>query len=332
MTLRSSLARILGPLMALVLCLGGLGAQADAAEPLTIAYSDWPGWVAFEIAIQKGWFKDAGVDVQFKWMEYSPSMDAFSTGKVDAVAVASGDLLGIAAGGKSCKGILLTDYSNGNDMLVAKPGIKSVKDLAGKKIGVELGLVEHLLLLKALELNGMKESDVAISNVLTNDTPGTLASGSVDAIGAWQPISGAALKQVPGSSAIFTSKDAPGLIYDFVAVSQDSYAARKDDWAKFVSVWPKIVAYINDPKTQPDAIKIMAARVNVAPEVYAKLLPGTFLLDAAEQKKRYAKGDGLDSIYGSMAVANAFNLANKVYTAKVDPATLIEPALATALP
>ncbi len=328
---RSIIGALTAPLMALALCLGS-SASASAAEPLTVAYSDWPGWVAFEVAIQKGWFKDAGVDVQFKWMEYGPSMDAFQAGKVDAVAVASGDLLVMAAAGKACKGILLTDFSNGNDMLVAKPGIKSVKDLAGKKVGVELGLVEHLLLLKALELNGMKESDVTIVNVPTNDTPGTLASGGVDAIGAWQPISGAALKQTPGSTAIFTSKDAPGLIYDFVAVSQESYAARKDDWAKFVSVWPKIVAYINDPATQPDALKIMAARVNVTPEVYGALLPGTFLLDAAEQKKRYTKGDGLDSIFGSMAVANAFNLANKVYTAKLDPATYIEPELATKLP
>ena len=32
------------------------------AEPLKIAYSDWPGWVAWEIGVQKGWFKEAGVD------------------------------------------------------------------------------------------------------------------------------------------------------------------------------------------------------------------------------------------------------------------------------
>ena len=52
--------------------------------------------------------------------------------------------------GKAAKGILLTDYSYGNDMIVAKPGITSILGLKGKKIGLELGLVEHLLLLKAL--------------------------------------------------------------------------------------------------------------------------------------------------------------------------------------
>ena len=43
-------------------------------------------------------------------------------------------------------------------MIVAKPGIDSIKELKGKKIGLEIGLVEHLLLLKALEKNGLKES------------------------------------------------------------------------------------------------------------------------------------------------------------------------------
>jgi NitT/TauT family transport system substrate-binding protein len=290
-----------------------------AAEPLKVAYSDWPGWVALEVGIQKGWYKEAGVDVEFVWMEYGPSMEAFQAGKVDAVTVASGDMLVMAAAGKACKGILLTDYSNGNDMIVAKPGIASIKDLKGKKVGLELGLVEHLMLLKALELYGMAESDVTLVNVPTNDTPQTLASGGVDAIGAWQPNAGAALTALPGSKAIFTSKDVPGLIYDFVAVSAESTTARKADWQKFVSVWPKIVSYINDPKTQDDAVKIMADRVNVAPAVYATLLPGTFLLDIPANHKAFVDGTGLDSVLGSMRVADAFNVANKVYAKPVDP-------------
>jgi len=64
---------------------------APAKGPLRIAYSDWPGWVAWEIGIQKGWFKEEGVDVDFKWFEYVPSMEAFSAGKVDAVTMTNGD-------------------------------------------------------------------------------------------------------------------------------------------------------------------------------------------------------------------------------------------------
>jgi ABC-type nitrate/sulfonate/bicarbonate transport system substrate-binding protein len=52
------------------------------------------------------------------------------------------------------------DRSNGNDMIIAKPGINSMKGLKGKKIGLEIGLVDHLLLQKGLEKFSMKESDV----------------------------------------------------------------------------------------------------------------------------------------------------------------------------
>src|SRR5215475_13108504 len=110
-----------------------------AAEPqqapsaLRIAYSDWPGWVAWEVGIQKGWFKEEGVDVDFKWFEYVPSMEAFSADKVDAVTMTNGDALVTGSSGAKSVGILINDYSNGNDMVVAQPNIKNVAALKGKK-------------------------------------------------------------------------------------------------------------------------------------------------------------------------------------------------------
>ncbi len=328
--IRSSLRRFSA--LAIAVLGAGFSAQLTAADALKVAYSDWPGWVAFDIAIQKGWYQEAGVAVEFVWMEYVPSMEAFQAGKVDAVTVTNGDQLVMGAAGKASKAILINDISYGNDMIVAKAGITSIKDLKGKKIGLELGFVEHLMLLKALEANGMTEADVTLVNVPTNDTPQTLASGGVDAIGAWQPNSGAALKSVPGAKAIYTSKDVPGLIYDVVAVSSESLATRKPEWAKFVAVWPKIVAFIQDPKTKDEAVKLMAARVNVPPAEYALLLPGTRFYDTAMAKKAFVPTETLDSVLGSSKAANAFNLANKVYEAKVDPAAFIDAALVMALP
>src|SRR5207248_330561 len=109
-------------------------------KPLRIAYSDWPGWTAFEVGIQKGWFKEEGLDVEFSWFDYLPSMDAFTAGKVDAVCVTNGDGLVTGANGGKSKYILLTDYSNGNDQIIGRPGIKSLKELKGKKVGLELTL------------------------------------------------------------------------------------------------------------------------------------------------------------------------------------------------
>jgi NitT/TauT family transport system substrate-binding protein len=289
------------------------GVCQSSAAPLTIAYSDWPGWVAWQVAIDKGWFKEAGVDVTFQRFDYSASMDAFAAGKIDANLMTNGETVATGAGGGKGIMIMLTDYSSGNDIIVGKPGVKDIKALKGKKVGIEVGVVEHLLLVHAMKEAGMEEKDVTLVNAKTNETPQVLSSGQVDAIGAWQPIAGQAMNGLPGSKPLYTSAKAPGLIYDVLAASPASLTAHKDDYTKIIKVWDHVVHYIADPKTQADAVKIMAKRVGLSPEEYLPLLKGAHLIDVAAGKKTFKKGDGLDSLYGSSKNADDFNVANAVY-------------------
>jgi len=295
-----------------------------SAEPLKIGYSDWPGWVAWEVGIEKGWFKEAGVDVRFNWFDYVASMDAFAAGKLDAVAMTNGDTL--VTGATGAKGVmyLINDYSAGNDMVIAAPGIASVKDLKGKKVGVEIGFVSHLLLLDALKQSGLTEADVELVNVPTNETPQVLASGQVDAIVAWQPNSGSALKLVPGSTAVFTSADQPGLIYDVLAVTPESLSTRREDWKKVMTVWYRIVDYIKDPKTHEDAVSIMASRVGVPAEEYKEFIKGTRILTLEEAKGYMGTEAGFSSLAGSSKISDDFNVANKVYDQAQDLGSYID--------
>jgi NitT/TauT family transport system substrate-binding protein len=300
------------------------------AEPLKIAYSDWPGWVAWEIGGQKGWFKEAGVDVEFLWFDYVPSMDAYVSGKVDGVCMTNGDALVTGATGKPSVGIIINDFSNGNDMIVAAPGIESVKDLKGKKVGLEEGFVSHLLLLTGLEKAGLKAEDVTIVNTPTNETPQVLASKAVDAIGAWQPNSGQALKVLPGSKPVFTSADAPGIIYDLLYVSPESLEKRKDDWMKVTEVWYRIADYINNEENLDDVLKILSARVKISPEEYEPFLKGTYILTVDEALKRWDTAAGLGTVYGSSKVVDDFNLKFKVYEKTQDVAKYLDPSLTKA--
>ncbi len=304
-----------------------LAAASLHAAPLKIAYSDWPGWVAWDIGVQKGWFKAEGVDVEFLWFEYVPSMDAFAAGQVDAVTMTNGDALVTGATGAKSVAILINDYSNGNDMVVAKPGIKDVKSLKGKKIGVEVGFVSHLLLLNALESAGLKESDVILVNTPTDQTPQALASGEVDAIVAWQPNSGQALKALPGSKAVYTSANAPGIIYDVLAVNPKSLASRREDWKKIVKVWFRIADYLADPKNEAEAAKIMGARVGLSGPEYAKLMKGTFYLGKEGNLKHFRKGDDLTSVYHSNKVVDKFNLDYEVYKESQNQPSYLDPSL-----
>jgi len=181
------------------------------------------------------------------------------------------------------------------------------------------------MLLNALKKIGLAESDITIVNTPTNQTPQVLASGQVDAIAAWQPNAGQALKAVAGSTAIYTSADEPGLIYDTIVVSPQSLAQNRAAWVKLVALWDKTLAYINDPATKPDALKIMAARTGSTPEDYAAFIGGTHFLSLADGVKIVAnKGTGFDSLTGSSKVANDFNVANAVYKQSQDVATYID--------
>ncbi|MFT4046227.1 MAG: ABC transporter substrate-binding protein [Solimonas sp.] len=320
--LRGLLAKALA---ATTLALGLLG-SAHAAPPLKIGYSDWPGWVAWQIAIEKGWFKEAGLAVDFEWFDYSASLDAFAAGKLDAVTLTNGDALVTGSGGGKSVMLMITDYSNGNDTITAKPGIKSIKDLKGKKVAVEVGLVDHLLLDSGLKAAGLTENDITLVNAKTNDLPQVFTAPDIAAVGVWQPVAGQAMKAVPGSKPIYTSANAPGLIYDVLAASPSSAKSRRADWLKVLAIWDKTVAYLKDPKTHADAVKIMAARSGVDPAEYETFVNGTHFLSIEDGKKIYVKGDGLGSLYGSTALVNKFNVANKVYAQPENVDSYLDPS------
>ena len=93
-------------------------------------------------------------------------------------------------------------------------------------------------------------------------------------------------------------------------------------------MWNRIVTFVMDPKNKDEAVKIMAGRAGVPPEEYAKFLPGTHFLTPAEALKRFDTKDSLDTLLGSGKVADAFNLANKVYKDPQPVASYIDGSLA----
>jgi len=321
-------------LMATAACGGGEtseeAATETAAAPLKIGYSDWPGWVAWEIAKEKGFFEKNGVAVELVWMDYVASMEAFAAGALDAVSMTNGDaLVSGATAQKPSTAILVNDYSDGNDMIVARSGVASVRDLRGKKVGVEVGFVDHLLLLHALESAGVSASEVEFVNVPTNEAPQALAAGGVDAIAAWQPASGQALKVVSGSKAIYTSAEAPGIIYDMLQVSRESLGARRGDWLNVVRTWYDVVDFMADPANKDEMLRILSARVGLTPAEYEPLLEGTYILPLAEASAVLTGAPelGFGSVAGSSGIVDAFNVENQVYPALEFAPTYLDPSL-----
>jgi NitT/TauT family transport system substrate-binding protein len=307
----------------IALFLIGLAVPVPAQEPLKLGYGDWPAWTVLEIANQKGWFAQAGVAVQLIWLDYSASLDAYSAGKIDGNCMIQSDSLVLGASGSKSKFVCITDYSDGNDMIIGRNGVHSLADLKGQKVALEVGLDEHYLLVHGLKSKGLNPGDVTVVNTSTDNLLQTLASGQVGAVGAWYPVSGQILKSVPGATKLYSTADAPGLIWDVISASPTSFATRRGDWAKVAQVYFRCVAYLQDPATAKDAIAIMSAKVGVPPEEYVKNIAGTHFLTLPEAKAALLKGRDLMSLYDSMVAANKFNLENNVYKNSQNPGDCI---------
>lgn len=297
---------------------------AAAGEPITIGYSDWPGWVAWDIAEQQGFFKKRGANVKLVWFPvYTDSLNAFAAGQVDANCQTWSDSMGPLAQGLPMTAVLVNDNSYGNDAMIAQPGIKSIKELKGKKVATELGTCDHFLMLKGLEANGMKETDVQYVNIKVQDCPAAMLSKQVDAAVVWEPSRTKILKDLKGSTSVFDSADLPGAIPDLLVMKSDIVKSRPDDVQKIVNAWYDAIDWW---KQNPDgAVKILAKRTDTPVADYKSFVMGTRIFSAPEALDAMTKSSKLTSLYVSGKSNAEFLLKAKQITKVPDYASAIEP-------
>ncbi len=233
----SALATAIAVVVALIFtaCTGGTSATTQPSAPIKLGFSAWPGWFPWQVAEEAGMFKAAGVTVELVWFEgYLDSLTALATGQLDANSQTLNDTIASVAGGSDQVIVLVNDNSTGNDQIIAAKEIQTIKDLKGKKIAIEEGVVDHFLLLLGLQSAGMTSADVEIVNLETGAAAAAFASGQVAAVGVFAPFTTEALKR-EGAHTLFSSKDYPGAIPDHLVVSRKLVDERAADFKNLVN-------------------------------------------------------------------------------------------------
>lgn len=323
--MRSSFRPFHSIAVGLVLLASALTAGRAAAE-VRVGYSDWPGWVAWAIAEQQGFFRKHGASVKLVWFpNYTDSIAALSSGQLDANCQTWSDTMAPLAQGVPLKVVLVNDNSAGNDAILARPGVKSLKDLKGRTVALEEFSISHFLLVTGLATAGMKPSDVRIVNMSAGDAAAAFISGRVDAATVWNPWV-SKIEHSGKGRALFTSREIPGLVPDLLVAREKSLAAHRKDFVGMVKAWYDVERFIRE---KPDeAVRIMAKVVELAPDEYKVFLPGTRFFGARENLEAF----GVDAssprtLMGAAPVILKFLQDNKLLEGRPDFARALDASL-----
>ncbi len=263
-------------------------------SPIQMGFSAWPGWLPWQVAQEEKLFAANKVKVDLKWFDgYLDSINALSAGQLDANTQTLNDTISSIAAGAEQVIVLVNDNSTGNDKIIVRDGIKTIGDLKGKRIGVEVGTVDHFLLLLGLKKAGLSATDLQIQPLETGTAAAAFVAGQIDAVAVFAPFTTKALQR-PGSKELFSSKDFPGAIPDHLVVTRKMIEERPQDVQALVNTWFDTLDFMN--KNPEKSLPILSKRAGVSVQEYKQYDAGTKIFTIQDNLKAFSPGKDMKSL------------------------------------
>jgi len=256
--------------VACALLLATAGGCVREQEPaLRIGTNVWIGCEPLYLARELGLMNPKVVQL-VEYPSASEVLRAFRNEAIDAMVISLDELYGLASEGLKPRVVLVVDVSHGADAVVGRAGMKSMKDLKGKRVAVESGALGAFVLSRALTLNGMQASDVKVVQLESNEQPSAFEKGQVDAAVTFDPYRGELLRA--GAVSLFDSTQIPGEIVDLVAVRMGVLETQPKAIRAMLAGWLGAIDYL---KREPqDAARRMGIRQQTTGEQFLKALQG----------------------------------------------------------
>ncbi|HHG74598.1 MAG TPA: hypothetical protein ENK22_06100 [Persephonella sp.] len=226
---------------------------------LKIGTNVWPGYEPLYLARELGYFKNVPVHL----VEYSSAsqvLRAYRNKMINGAALTLDETLLLKDYGFDPVIVLVMDISNGADVIIAREGINSVKDLKGKKVGVENTALGAYVLTRALEKAGLSVSDLEIIPLEVDEHYIWFKKGKVDAVVTFEPVKSKLL--AIGGKVIFDSSQIPGEIVDVLVVERSYLNENPDVVRNLISGWFRAVEYMK--KNKQEAYKIIVKREKIS--------------------------------------------------------------------
>jgi NitT/TauT family transport system substrate-binding protein len=250
------------------------GSAAEAAEKVVVGLTGPPtamGW-PFEIAVEKGFFAAEGITIDRVAAPSSAAVVLQATaGAIDiTVQGAFVDVIRAIEKGAPLAIVRIMVQTPPYELL-AKPSIKSLKELKSKTISIGGQKdVTHVYLNRMLEPNGLRDSDVDLVYAGASSARFTaLETGAVDAAMLTSPFNFKAADDgfpVVGRTADYITDLPQG----GTTVNRNWAARHADTLRRFLVAFNKGFDWFQDRSNRDEAISIMAVASKQKPEEVAK--------------------------------------------------------------
>jgi NitT/TauT family transport system substrate-binding protein len=275
---------------------GAAGVQQASQQKLVkinMGTEPWIGYGPWWIAQKKGFFQKHGLKVNIVNFQTDGDRDsALIAGRTDVSNEPTNGIIRFDSTGKAdLKALIFEDASLGADAVLAKKGINTPKQLIGKTVAYEQGTTSDLLIHYLLQANHIPFSKIKVVNAPAANAGTLLIAGKVDVAVTYEPYISNATSGAGGAKGVhvlYSSKEAPGLISDYLAATSKWLATHKSVVKALVAAWNDSMNYFKTNRA--DAIAIMAAGVGSKPADLTSTLAGVKLYTIPENKQLFAAG------------------------------------------
>jgi NitT/TauT family transport system substrate-binding protein len=274
---------------------------ARPAPPLRVGANVWPGYEPLFLAKDLGLHRGHAIQL----IEFSSATEvirAYRDGLLDVAAVTGDEALLASQRRSGDRIVLVCDVSAGGDVLLARPGIASLPELRGKRVGVETTALGAYMLSRALRRGGLEPSEVQVVPLPLSSQEQAIASGAVDAVVTFEPHRTRIL--AAGARQLFDSSQIPGEIVDVLLARGGLRPSQEDALRELVEGWFQALAHL---QAQPaEAAARASRREGLEPEQVLAALHGLRVPDRAENLRLLGQGgDGLAPVLRELSAAMA---------------------------
>lgn len=235
--------------------------------PIRLGAVLWPGYEPLFLARDLGYYKEQAIELQ-DYPSGTEVNQAVRDGDIEVAALTMDEALLLAETIPDIQVVLVTDFSNGADVLMATPTISTLKDLKGHRIGVESSSLGGYVISRVLDKAGLSLQDVQIASMGVSEHEEAFKQKLVDAVVTFEPVRSNLLKA--GATILFDSSQIPGEIIDVLVVRQGVLKTHKATLEKLVQGWFRALEY--QKQNPQDAAKRMASREQVTAEQFIESL------------------------------------------------------------